>query len=84
MSQRRSSFHRLFSLAEDALRQSSDVIKDDFTSTPDSRIWDFSPMRLGAAKMARELAKSPDEFEARGVEPVFLKQDQAINYAQSR
>ena len=32
--------------------------------------------------MARELAKSPDEFEARGVEPVFLKQDQAIKYAQ--
>jgi hypothetical protein len=29
-------------------------------------------MGLGAAKMARELAKSPDEFEARGVEPVFL------------
>jgi hypothetical protein len=41
-------------------------------------------MGLGAAKMAREWAKSPDEFEARGVEPVFLKQDQAINYAQSR
>ncbi len=34
--------------------------------------------------MARELAKSPDEFEARGVELVFLKQDLAINYAQSR
>ena len=41
-------------------------------------------MRLGAAKTAREWAKSPDEFEARGGEPVFLKQDQAINYAQSR
>ncbi len=41
-------------------------------------------MRLGAAKTARESAKSPDEFEAPGVEPVFLKQDQAINYAQSR
>jgi len=36
-------------------------------------------MGLGAAKMARESAKSPDEFEARGVEPVLLKQDQAIN-----
>ena len=34
--------------------------------------------------MARESAKSLDEFEARGVEPVFLKQDHAINYAQSR
>ena len=50
MSQRRSSPHRLFSLAEDALRQSSDVIEDDFTSTPDSRIWDLSPMPLGAAQ----------------------------------
>jgi hypothetical protein len=26
----------------------------------------------------------PDEFEARGVEPVFLTKDQAINYAQNR
>jgi hypothetical protein len=29
----------------------------DFTSTPDSRKWDLSPMRLGAAKEARESAK---------------------------
>jgi hypothetical protein len=41
-------------------------------------------MRLGAAKAARESAKLPDEFGAPGVEPVFLKQDQAINYAHSR
>ncbi len=41
-------------------------------------------MRLGAAKTAREWAKSPDEFEAPGVEPVFWDKDQAINYAQSR
>ena len=41
-------------------------------------------MRLRAAKTAREWAKSPDEFEAPGVEPVFLDKDQAINYAQSR
>jgi hypothetical protein len=60
------------------------MIEDDFTSTPDSRIWDFSPMRLGAAKTARNGAKSPDEFEAHGVEPVFLDKDQAINYAQNR
>ena len=40
---------------------SDDVIEDDFTSTLDSRIWDFSPMRLGAAKTARESAKSPDD-----------------------
>ncbi len=33
--------------------------------------------------MAREWAKSPDEFEARGGEPVFLS-NQAINYPQSR
>jgi len=41
-------------------------------------------MRLGAAKTASEWAKSPDEFEARSVEPVFWDKDQAINYAQSR
>jgi hypothetical protein len=40
---------------------SDDVIEDDFISSPDSRIWDFSPMRLGAAKTARESAKSPAE-----------------------
>ena len=34
----------------DKLKLSDDVIEDDFTSTPDSRIWDLSPMRLGAAK----------------------------------
>ena len=28
--------------------------------------------------------KSPDEFEAPGVELVFLDKDQAINYAQNR
>src|SRR5205823_10582520 len=38
---------------------SDNVIEDDFTSTPESRIWDFSPIRLGAAKTARESAKSP-------------------------
>ena len=31
---------------------SGHVIEDDFTSTPDSHIWDLSPMRLGAAKTA--------------------------------
>jgi hypothetical protein len=39
----------LFSRAEDALKLSDDVIKADFIITPDSRIWDLSPMRLGAA-----------------------------------
>ena len=45
--------------AEDKLKLSDDITEDDFTSTPDSRIWDFSPMRLGAAKTARESAKLP-------------------------
>ena len=63
---------------------SGDVIEDDFTSTPGSRILDLSPMPLGAAKTAREWAKSPDELEGLGVELVFLDKDQAINYAQSR
>ena len=39
-----------FSPAEHKLKLSDNVIEDDFTSTPDSRIWDLSPMRLGAAK----------------------------------
>ncbi len=85
MPQRRlSPRNRLFGPAERCVETSGDVIENDFTSTPGSRVWDLSPMRLGAAKTARESAKSPDEFEAPGVEPVFLKQDQAINYAQSR
>jgi len=31
------------------LKLSDDVIKEDFTSTPDSRTLDFSPMRLGGS-----------------------------------
>ncbi len=38
-------------------------------------------MRLGAAKKARESAKSRDEFEAPDINPVFLDKDQAINSA---
>jgi hypothetical protein len=41
---------------------SDDAIEDYFISTPDSRIWDLSPMRLGAAKTARESAKSPADI----------------------
>jgi hypothetical protein len=33
---------------------SDDVIEDNFTSTPDSHIWDLSPMRLGAAKTSEQ------------------------------
>jgi hypothetical protein len=51
MSQRRSSPCRLFSRAEDKLKLSDDVIEDEVTSTPDSRIWDLSSMRLEAAKV---------------------------------
>src|SRR5438046_8323185 len=40
---------------------SDDAIEDYFISTPDGRIWDLSPMRLGAAKTARESAKSRDD-----------------------
>jgi hypothetical protein len=53
--------HWNFIPAEDALKLSDDVIEDAFTSTPDSRIWDLSPMRFGAAKTARESVKSPDD-----------------------
>src|SRR5439155_18325728 len=44
---------------------SGNVIQDIFTSTPESRILDFSPIRLGTAKTARELAKSPDSLDSK-------------------
>ena len=40
---------------------SDDAIENYFISTPDSRIWDLSPMRLGTAKAARALATSLDD-----------------------
>ena len=55
------SFYLFGIRAEDELKLSDDVIEDNFTSALDSRIWDLSPMRLGAAKTARESAKSPAE-----------------------
>src|SRR5437660_11839341 len=61
MSQRRSGAWGSFSPAENKMKLSDDVIKRDFTSTSDSRIWDLSPMRLGAAKTTRESAKAPDD-----------------------
>src|SRR5205807_10545986 len=45
--------NRLFGPGRRCVETSDDVIEDDFTSTLDCRIWDFSPMRLGAAKTAR-------------------------------
>src|SRR6267154_3298526 len=45
--------NRLFGPGRKCVETSDDVIKEGFTSTLDSRIWDFSPMRLGAAKTAR-------------------------------
>jgi len=51
-----------FSARPKCVETSDDVIENDFASTLDSRIWDFSPMRLGAAKTARESAKSPDDL----------------------
>jgi hypothetical protein len=50
--------NRLFRTGRKCVETSDDVIEDDFTSTPDSCKWDFSPIRLGAAKTARESAKS--------------------------
>ena len=57
--------NRLFRTGRKCVETSDDVIEDDFTSTPDSRIWDFSPIRLGTAKTARELAKSPDSLDSK-------------------
>jgi hypothetical protein len=53
--------NRAFQPSRRCVEASDDVIEDDFTSTPDSRIWDFSRIRSGAAKTAMESAKSPDD-----------------------
>ena len=39
----------VFSRAEDKLKRRVET-EDTFTRTPDSRIWDFSPMGSGTAK----------------------------------
>ena len=49
--------HGLLQPGRRYVETSGDVIEDEFTSAPGSRIWDLSPMRLGAAKTARESAK---------------------------
>jgi hypothetical protein len=49
--------NRFFRTGRKCVETSGDVIEDEFTSTPDSRLLDFSPIRLGA-KTARESAKS--------------------------
>jgi len=55
-------FHSAYLVAIKVEDKSDDVTEDDFTSTPESRIWDLSPMRSGAAKTARESAKSPADI----------------------
>src|SRR5437667_2970410 len=52
--------NRFFRTGRKCVETSDDVIEDDSTSTPDSRILDLSPIRLGAAKTGSESAKSPD------------------------
>jgi hypothetical protein len=42
---------RLIQPCRRCVETSNDEIEGIFISTPESRIWDFSPMRLGAAKM---------------------------------
>ena len=37
----------------------------DFASTPDSRIWDLSPMRLGGAKSKMNTQRSMHVYEVR-------------------
>ncbi len=44
---------RLIQPSRRCVETSDDVTKGDFTSTPGSRIWDLSPTRLGAPKIAR-------------------------------
>ncbi len=38
------------------MRCADDVIEDDFTSTPDTRIWDFRPIKKDAAPCGRRPA----------------------------
>ena len=47
MSQRRLSPQPAFHPGRKCVEASDDVIKDDFSSATDSRLLDFSPMRLG-------------------------------------
>src|SRR6266498_4213367 len=72
----------------------------DFTSTPDSRIWDLSPMRLGGAKSKMNIQRSMHVYEVRsrkdkrGVDLIsdtlpfgalwYTKPDDAIGYAKFR
>jgi len=51
--------NRFFRTGRKCVETSDDVIEDDFINTPDSRIWDLSPMPSGTAKTARESTKSP-------------------------
>ena len=44
--------HRAFQPGRRCVEASGDVIEDQCIGTAESRIWDFSPMRLGAAKTA--------------------------------
>src|SRR5438045_182866 len=50
VSQRSCSPTDFLSPAEDALKRRVDVIESTITSSPESRIWDFSPMGSGTAK----------------------------------
>ena len=67
MSQRRSSPTGFFSPAEHKLKLSDDVIEDDFISTPDSRIWDLSPMRLGGIQQ-----EQTERTEMKKISPLTL------------
>jgi hypothetical protein len=50
-------YRAFLSRPEDALKLSDDEIGGIFTITPDSRIWDFSPMRLGSRKDRRAIGE---------------------------
>jgi hypothetical protein len=50
VAQRRLSPKTGFKPSQKCVEASDDIIKGDFNSAPDSRIWDLSPIRSGAAK----------------------------------
>ena len=67
MPQRRFGPTGFFGPAKESTETSGDVIGDDCTSTPDSSQLDFSPMRLGVAKTARESANRQISLKLRAL-----------------
>jgi hypothetical protein len=65
-----------FQAGRKCVEASGNVIQNIFTITPASRIWDFSPMRLGSRNRRQGDRRNRQMFfEAPEVEPVFSEKD---------